>query len=134
MPLKPTLAELEGYLDDTLSDADTARVEHALRDSEPLRQHLRRLLQERDRGEHSLGAVWRRERLTCLSREDLGAYLLGALADGHAEYVRFHVEVVGCPFCRANLADLEERRRDGAAKSKERRKKVFDSSRGYLSK
>jgi len=40
----------------------TARVEQALRSSEALRQSLRKVMQERDRGEHSLGAIWRRER------------------------------------------------------------------------
>ena len=59
--------QLHAYLDDALSDAETAQVEQALRDSESLRRSLRQALQERDRGEHSLGAVWRRERLTCAS-------------------------------------------------------------------
>src|SRR5215211_2562159 len=55
-----TREQLHAYLDDALSDAETARVEQALRDSEVLRRSLRQAMQERDRGEHSLGAIWRR--------------------------------------------------------------------------
>ena len=52
-----TRQQLDAYLDDALTDADTARIEQELRRSEPLRQQLRALIQERDRGEHSLGAI-----------------------------------------------------------------------------
>ena len=74
---------LQGYLDDALDEEETAQVEKALRDSEALRRHLRLVMQERDRGEHSLGAIWRRERITCPSREQLGSYLLQALPRVH---------------------------------------------------
>src|SRR5947209_4510463 len=64
-----TREQLHAYLDEALSEPETARVEQALRDSEPLRRALKQAMQERDRGEHSLGAVWRRERLTCPGRD-----------------------------------------------------------------
>ncbi len=64
-------------------------------------------MQERDRGEHSLGAVWRRERLTCPTREQLGSYLLQVLDEGEQDYLDFHLNVIGCPYCVANLADLQ---------------------------
>ena len=89
-------------------------------------------MQERDRGEHSLGAVWRRERLTCPSREQLGSYLLQVLDDGLQDYIDFHLNTVGCPFCQANLADLEARQQEPAPKAKERRRRYFQSSAGYL--
>src|SRR5579859_5290782 len=98
---------LHGYLDDALSDNDTAQVEKALRESETLRRLLRAIMQERDRGDHSLGAIWRRQRLSCPSREQLGSYLLQALDDGMQDYVHFHIETIACPFCQANLADLK---------------------------
>src|SRR5919199_2891332 len=59
-----TREQLDGYLEDALSDSETAQVEQALRDSEPLRRRLRALMQERDRGEHSIGAIWRRQHLS----------------------------------------------------------------------
>jgi anti-sigma factor RsiW len=127
-----TREQLHAYLDDALSDAETARVEQALRDSDALRRALRQAMQERDRGEHSLGAVWRRERLTCPSREQLGSYLLGVLDDAVQEYVEFHLKAVGCPFCQANLADLQALQQEPAPKAKERRRRYFQSSAGYL--
>ncbi len=127
-----TREQLAGYLDDALSDAETARVEQALRQSEPLRLELRRLMQERDRGEHSLGAVWRRRRLSCPSREQLGSYLLGALEAEHADYLKFHLETVGCSFCLANLADLQALQTEPPVKTRERRKRIFETSSRYM--
>ncbi len=124
--------QLHAYLDDALSDADTAKVEQALRASEPLRRALRQAMQERDRGEHSLGAVWRRERLTCPTREQLGSYLLQVLDDGEQDYIAFHLQVIGCPFCVANLADLQALQQEPAPQAKARRRRFFQSSAGYL--
>src|SRR5262249_37586918 len=127
-----TREQLHAYLDDALAEAETARVEQALRASEPLRQSLRKAMQERDRGEHSLGAVWRRERLTCPSRETLGSLLLDVLDDDEKDYIRFHVETVGCPFCVANLLDLQNAQREPAPRAKERQKRLFQASAGFL--
>src|SRR5215471_16447116 len=102
-----THEQLAGYLDDSLADGETAQVEQALRQSEPLRRQLRVLMEERDRGEHSIGAIWRRQRLTCPSREQLGSFLLQVLDGPRQEYVAFHLKTIGCPFCQANLADLQ---------------------------
>jgi hypothetical protein len=124
---------LHAYLDDALSDAETARVEQALRDSEPLRLTLRQAMQERDRGDHSLGAVWRRERLTCPTREQLGSYLLQVLDEGLQDYIDFHLHQVGCPYCVANLADLQAQQQEPAPQARQRRRRFFQSSAGYLS-
>jgi hypothetical protein len=127
-----TREQLHAYLDDALSEPETARVEQALRDSEPLRKQLRQVMQERDRGEHSLGAVWRRERLTCPNRETLGSYLLQVLDEAEQDYLTFHLETVGCPFCLANLADLETLQKEPAPKARERRRRIFQTSAGFL--
>jgi DNA-binding phage protein len=124
--------QLHAYLDDALSDAETAKVEQALRDSETLRRSLRQAMQERDRGEYSLGAVWRRERLTCPTREQLGSYLLQVLDEGEQDYLDFHLNVIGCPYCVANLADLQALQREPAPQARERRRRFFQSSAGYL--
>jgi len=124
--------QLQAYLDDALSDHETALVEQALRKSEPLRRQLSQVMQERDRGEHSIGAVWRRERLTCPSREQLGSYLLQVLDDGQQDYVEFHLKVIACSFCLANLADLQAQQQEPAPKARERRRRYFQSSAGYL--
>ena len=108
---------LHAYLDDALCEAETAQVEQALRNSEALRKQLRQVLQDRDRGDHSLGAVWRRERLTCPSRETLGSYLLEVLDEAEQDYLTFHMQSVGCPFCLANLADLQMLQKEPAPKA-----------------
>ena len=127
---------LDAYLDDSLNEPETAQVEQALRESETLRRQLRALMQERDRGEHSLGAIWRREHLSCPTREQLGSFLLEVLEEPLQEYIRFHLETVGCSFCLANRADLEGSLQEpapAAATAQNRRKRYFQSSAGYLS-
>ena len=125
-------AQLIAYLDDALTDAETAQVEQALRESEPLRHTLRTLIQERDRGEHSIGAIWRRERLSCPSREQLGSFLLQVLDTDQAEYIDFHIQTVACPYCQANLADLQALQKESAPQVQKRRQRFFESSAGLL--
>lgn len=127
-----TREQLHGYLDDALNDAETAEIERALRESEPLQRLLRTLIQERDRGEHSIGAVWRRERLSCPTREQLGSYLLGVLDTGWMDYIEFHLKTIGCAFCLANLADLETLQKESRPRAQERRRRFFESSAGFL--
>ncbi len=127
-----TREDLHGYLDEALNEADAARVEQALRQSASMRQILRGILQERDRGEHSVGAIWRRRRLSCPNREQLGSLLLGVLDEEVMDYVRFHLDTIGCIYCQANLADLQSRRSDPQPQTVQRRKKLFESSAGYL--
>ena len=122
---------LHAYLDDTLSDQETAQIEQAVRGSESLQRLLRAVMQERDRGEHSLGAIWRRQRLSCPNREQLGSYLLQVLDAGQQEYIDFHLKVVGCAFCMANFNDLQSRQKE-SPKAQARRRKFFESSAGFL--
>ncbi len=126
-----TREQLHAYLDDALSEAEASRIERAIRESETLQNRLRVAMQERDRGEHSIGAIWRRERLTCASREQLGSFLLQVLDDDEMNYIRFHTETVGCPYCLANLADLQARREETPV-VQDRRRRFFQSSAGYL--
>jgi hypothetical protein len=123
---------LDAYLDDALDEAEAAQVEQDLRRSDGLRRLLRMVIQERDRGEHSLGAVWRRERLSCPSREQLGSYLLRVLDAELHDYIDFHLSTIGCPYCQANLADLRARQQEPAPAVEERRRRLFESSAGYL--
>ena len=127
-----TREQLHAYLNDALTETEMARIEQALRTSEPLRHALHQVMQERDRGEHTLGAVWQRERLTCPSREQLGSYLLQVLDDDQQDYLDFHLNTIGCAFCLANLADLESLRQQPVPHARERRHRFFQSSAGYL--
>jgi hypothetical protein len=124
---------LRGYLAESLPAIEMARVEKALRDSAELRDHLERVRADRaDPSLHSLGAIWKRARLTCVDRQTLGSFLLDVLDPDHAAYIRFHVEVVECPFCRANLADLTAKSRPMTPDDHARRRRIFDSGRNLL--
>ena len=130
---KITRELLAGYLEDVLNDAETAMIEQELRQSDPLRRLLRTLMHESDRGEHSIGAIWRRHRLSCPTREQLGTYLLGALDGEMQDYLDFHLKTIACAYCSANLIDLQQRHEDPVPKAQQRRRRFFESSAGLLS-
>jgi hypothetical protein len=123
--------ELLAYLDEMLPAERAAQIEAELRDSPEARQHAAMLIRRRDQGGHTVGEIWRRQRLSCLSRSQLGSWLLGTLDDGEADYVEFHLRVIGCRYCQANLEDLEKSRED-ASQRERRRRKYFESSAGSL--
>jgi hypothetical protein len=125
---------LREYLADALGPEESARVERALRESAQLRSRLEDVRQNRADGQlHTLGAIWRRARLTCPGRQQLGSFLLDALDTEFASYVSFHLEVVECPFCRANLADLKLQSTTAVAHtSKSRQRRILQSSKHLL--
>ncbi len=127
-----TDAELEAYLDEQLATELLSDVERALRDDEKLVQRLAEINLRRDAGVHSIGAVWRRHRIGCPTREQLGAYLLGALEESHARYVKFHIESIGCSYCRANLEDLRRQNDEAVETVAARRTRYFQSSVGFV--
>src|SRR5262245_11399523 len=126
---------LRDYLADALVPEDSARVEKALRDSAELRARLEDVRQNRSDGQlHTLGAIWHRARLTCPSRQQLGSFLLDALAPDLASYIQFHLDVIECAFCQANLADLKAQSQASAAAkaSKTRQRRILQSSQHLL--
>jgi hypothetical protein len=125
-------SDLEAYLDEGLPTEAMARIERTLRDDPKLAEQLVAINARRDAGVHSLGEIWRRHRLSCPSREQLGSFLLGVLSADIAGYVQFHLEVSGCRTCVANLDDLKNRQVDEPAAIDSRRKKYFQSSAGHL--
>jgi anti-sigma factor RsiW len=129
-----TTAELEAYLDEALPVEQMTAIERALRSQPELAKRLSQINGRRDAGVHSLGEVWRRQRLTCASRRQLGSYLLGVLPDEESDYIRFHIDTVGCRFCAANLADLQAQQAEAGDNVERRRRKYFQSSAGFLRK
>jgi hypothetical protein len=125
-------ADLAAYLDEALPAETMAAVEDALRRDEKLAAQLAELIVRRDNGVHSVGEIWRRHRLSCPTREQLGSHLLGALPDGHSTYIQFHIETIGCRFCQANLDDLKSQQAEAAERVSQRRRKYFQSSAGHL--
>ena len=126
------LAELESYLDEALPVAEMTRIEAALRDDPQLARRLAEIIARRDSGLLSLGEIWRRHRLSCPSRQELGSYLLGILPDDDARYLAFHLEVAGCRYCQANLSDLKSQQAEAPESVQQRRRKYFQSSAGRL--
>jgi hypothetical protein len=129
-----TQADLQAYLDEALAPEVMAAVEAELRKKPELLQQLAAIHARRDAGVHSVGEIWRRQRLSCPSREQLGSYLLGALDGGHSDYVDFHVQIIGCRFCQANLEDLRRQQEETAEAVQTRRTKYFQSTAGHLRK
>jgi len=103
-------------------------------------QKLQKYLSERDAdslscldegsAEVTVARVWREHRLTCLKRSTLGSFLVGAIDDPWRSYTQFHLDVVACPMCLANLADLqtEEEPLTGGIDTE----RMFTSSVGFL--
>jgi hypothetical protein len=127
-------SELEAYLDEALPVAQMTRLEQALRGDAALRTRLGELLARRDAGVHSLGAIWRRRRLSCPTRDQLGSYLLGAMEAAESDYIAFHLDVIGCRYCQANLEDLKAHQQVEDPQRTARRRRYFQSSAGLLRK
>jgi hypothetical protein len=134
MPPPITQADLEAYLDEALGPEEMARVEGLLRERPELAKRLVEINCRRDAGVHSLGEIWRRHRASCPTREQLGSFLLGAVSDDLDDYIRFHIQTVGCRYCRANLEDLKAQQEEKQDVATTRRRKYFQSSAGYLRK
>ena len=129
-----TQADLQSYLDESLPPAEMAAVEAELRTRPELLSQLAAINGRRDAGLHSVGEIWRRQRLSCPTREQLGSYLLGALDQQHAEYIDFHLSKIGCRYCQANLEDLRRQQQETAETVKTRRTRYFQSTAGHLRK
>ena len=133
MPETYSDQQLQAYLDEELASELMAAIESRLRDDDSLRERLVTLVGRREAGVHSLGEIWRRNRLSCLNRQQLGAFLLGAIDEELASYIRFHLEQVKCRVCQANIDDLERQRTEQEAATQTRRRRYFQTSAGYLS-
>jgi hypothetical protein len=130
-------AELTAYLDEALPVETMAAVEEAVRRDPQLTAQLAEIIARRDSGVHSLGEIWRRHRLSCPTREQLGSHVLGILSDEESGYIAFHLDTIGCRYCQANLDDLKTQQaaaadRTNAERTSQRRKKYFQSSAGHL--
>jgi hypothetical protein len=135
MPIQFSNTELEAFLDESLPAERMTAIEDALRRDEGLQQRLAEINGRRDAGVHSLGEIWRRHRLSCPPREQLGSYLLGALPRDMKAYVTFHLDTIECRYCQASLADLKAQQSAAETEVAERRRqKYFHSSAGYLRK
>lgn len=128
-----TDAELAAFLDEALPAGRCAELEHALRTDVDLRNRLVEVRGRETAGLHTIGAIWRRARLSCPTRSELGQFVLGTLEPESSDYIRFHLQKIGCRYCQANLADLEAASQPDEAPVR-RRTRYFQTSAGYLNR
>ena len=121
--------ELAAYISESLSVTRAVEVEQAIRQSDVLRQRIAQLIAQSDEGRSSVGDCWRRRLVSCPQRSTWAAYLEGQIHGELAEYLRFHLEEIGCRCCTANVEDLRNR---GDAESQSRVRKFFQTSVGRL--
>ncbi|AMV33248.1 hypothetical protein VN12_14065 [Pirellula sp. SH-Sr6A] len=123
-------ATLLAYIEEALPAEQMSELEKRLRHDASIRDRLLQLVAQRDHGVHSIGDIWRRHRLSCPTREEIGSYILGAMNEDRKDYIRFHIEEIGCRFCKSNWEDLSESHHQEAVRA--RRRKYFQSSVGRI--
>lgn len=82
--------------------------------------------------EDLLTEVWEAGRMSCPKRSTIGAFLLETLDGQWHDYVNFHLNTLGCQFCRANLEDL--RRQTADDESRRVHARIMESTIGFLHK
>lgn len=123
--------DLLAYLDEMLPVERASQLETELRRNSDLRHRAALLSRRRDQGGHTVGEIWRRHQLSCISRETLGSMLLGVVDPDLEDYIEFHIRTVGCRVCQANLIDLKEQQTHSGS-TKVPSKKYFESSAGLF--
>jgi RNA polymerase sigma factor (sigma-70 family) len=78
-----------------------------------------------------LTEIWEENRLSCPKRSAVGGYLLGTLDPAWQDYVAFHIDKLGCRFCRANLDDLRSETKQAPRALRDR---VMQSTAGFFRK
>ncbi len=85
-----------------------------------------------DPPEALLTEVWEDHRPSCPKRSTIGGYHLGTLEPAWQDYADFHLNILGCRFCLANLDDLKES--EDRAHLDRLRQRVLQSTVGFLKK
>ncbi len=78
-----------------------------------------------------LTEVWEAQRPTCPKRSTIGRFMLGTLDEPWKQHVEFHMNKLGCQFCRANLDDLKKQTEEAPKALHDR---VLQSTIGFFSK
>jgi hypothetical protein len=124
--------KLQRFLDEALPAEEMSLIEQQLRNDKSMQLRMKEIIGQREAGLHSLGEIWRRSRLSCPPREQLGGFLLRALPESQIQYIQFHVETIGCRVCKANLEDLKRQRTEDRQIRTTRQSRYFQSSVGYI--
>lgn len=76
-----------------------------------------------------LTEVWEQWRFTCPKRSTIGRFMLGTLETPWMDFIEFHVNKLGCRFCRANVDDLKSATE---AEQQVVQQKIFESTVGFF--
>jgi RNA polymerase sigma factor (sigma-70 family) len=76
--------------------------------------------------------LWEYYRFSCPKRNTIGAYMLGTLEPDWHKYVEFHIKVLGCRFCQANLDDLQSQSQETQQEAFHAR--IMESTIGFLTR
>ena len=79
-----------------------------------------------------LAEVWEIQRPSCPKRTTLGKFTLGILPEAWDDFVRFHLETLGCTFCSANLMELQSPSEEDDLQQVQQR--VFHSTIGFFNR
>jgi hypothetical protein len=113
------------------SDNKVALVKH--RCLKQVREHIEKLNVLADPSsdvfEDLINEVWQSQRLSCPKRSTIGAYLLKTLDENWHSYVYFHLNKIGCQFCKANLEDLQ--RQTAESKTSDLHIRIMESTVGF---
>jgi RNA polymerase sigma factor (sigma-70 family) len=82
-------------------------------------------------GDSMVTEAWEEQRLTCPKRSTIGRYLLKTLEPQWQELVDFHLNRLGCRFCKANLDDLQKKTDEDSAVVRDR---ILHSTIGFFKK
>lgn len=128
-------AELEAFLEEGLDPMRASEIEQVARSNPSLLKRLAAINRRRDHGAHSLAGIWRRFQIGVPSREDMGQYLLGILDAERADYIKFRLECLKCPFTHALWLELQQATDQASiSRSRTQRDSIFQSGTQIMSK
>jgi hypothetical protein len=78
-----------------------------------------------------LTETWEDLRPSCPKRSTVGGYVLGTLDEPWRHYIDFHINRLGCSFCRASLEDLQQQSRQNLGSL---RRRILQSTVGFFHK
>ncbi len=82
-----------------------------------------------DPADSLLTEIWEYHRFSCPKRSTIGGYLLRTLDSDWQKYVDFHLNILGCRFCRANMEDLQSQ---AAEHQQQLHARILESTVGFL--
>ncbi len=92
----------------------------------------RRTTQDGEIPDSLLTDLWEYYRFSCPKRNTIGAYMLGTLEPDWHKYIEFHLNTLGCRFCRANLDDLQSQSQETQHEAFQAR--IMESTIGFLTR